>query len=104
MTDALDGNAIAAQLLQHFGVEMTGVSGVCQHCGAAATVAELLVYRSGPGDVARCPSCGNFFCRECITEHDELILCAACLKRITAPKERRRNQELKPVRPSAEPG
>ncbi len=42
--------------------------------------------------VARCPSCGNFFCRECITEHDERILCAACLKRQTAPKERRRNR------------
>ncbi len=41
--------------------------------------------------VARCPSCGNFFCRECITEHDERILCAACLKRLSAPQERRRN-------------
>ncbi len=58
MTEALDGNAIAAELQRHFGVEMTGVSGVCRHCGASAAVAELRVYRSGPGDVARCPACG----------------------------------------------
>ena len=40
--------------------------------------------------IARCPSCGFFFCRECITEHDERILCASCLKRQTAPVERPR--------------
>jgi len=28
---------------------------------------------------ARCPSCGRFFCRECITEHDDKVLCASCL-------------------------
>ena len=30
---------------------------------------------------ARCPGCGNFFCRECVTEHDDRVLCAACLKK-----------------------
>ena len=29
--------------------------------------------------VAQCPQCNHFFCRECITEHDDRILCAACL-------------------------
>ncbi|HZN04977.1 MAG TPA: rhomboid family protein [Candidatus Polarisedimenticolia bacterium] len=29
--------------------------------------------------VARCPRCGRSFCRECISEHDGLWLCAACL-------------------------
>lgn len=29
--------------------------------------------------VARCPSCGGDFCRECIVEHGGRILCAACL-------------------------
>lgn len=29
--------------------------------------------------VARCPECQQFFCRECITEHDDRVLCAACL-------------------------
>jgi hypothetical protein len=29
----------------------------------------------------RCPGCRRYFCRECVTEHDERLLCAACLKR-----------------------
>lgn len=33
--------------------------------------------------VARCPECSQFFCRECVTEHDDRVLCAACLKRLT---------------------
>ena len=28
---------------------------------------------------ARCPECGHFYCRECITEHDDRLICAACL-------------------------
>jgi hypothetical protein len=32
--------------------------------------------------VARCPECARSFCRECITEHDDRVLCAACLARI----------------------
>lgn len=32
--------------------------------------------------VARCPECGQFFCRECITEHDDRVVCAACLKKL----------------------
>lgn len=33
--------------------------------------------------VARCPECKQFFCRECITEHEDRVLCAACLKKLT---------------------
>lgn len=33
--------------------------------------------------VARCPECRQFFCRECITEHEDRVLCAACLSRLT---------------------
>jgi hypothetical protein len=29
--------------------------------------------------VCRCPQCGNSFCRECVTEHEFRLLCAACL-------------------------
>ena len=29
---------------------------------------------------ARCPSCGRFFCRECVTEHEGRVLCAACVR------------------------
>ena len=32
--------------------------------------------------VARCPECRRYFCRECITEHDDRIICAACLRKI----------------------
>lgn len=28
---------------------------------------------------ARCPSCGTFYCAECITEHDGRLTCARCL-------------------------
>jgi hypothetical protein len=32
--------------------------------------------------VARCPECRQFFCRECITEHNDRVICAACLKKL----------------------
>jgi len=31
--------------------------------------------------VARCPECGRYFCRECVTEHDDRVLCTNCLKK-----------------------
>jgi hypothetical protein len=40
--------------------------------------------------VARCPECGRCFCRECITEHEHRVICAACLRKLTgrSPGER----------------
>ena len=40
--------------------------------------------------VARCPECSHFYCRECITEHEERVICAACLKKLAGsrPNER----------------
>jgi hypothetical protein len=32
--------------------------------------------------VCRCPECGRSFCRECVTEHQSRLLCAACLTRL----------------------
>src|SRR5712664_1824133 len=32
--------------------------------------------------VARCPECGQFFCRECVTEHEDRVVCASCLRKI----------------------
>ena len=32
--------------------------------------------------VARCPGCGHYFCRECTTEHDDRVICAACLHKL----------------------
>jgi hypothetical protein len=37
---------------------------------------------------ARCPECRRFFCRECVTEHEERVICAACLARIGLPAGR----------------
>jgi len=39
---------------------------------------------------AKCISCGNFFCRECVTEHGGRMLCAKCLRIEAAPKEDRK--------------
>lgn len=39
--------------------------------------------------VARCPECGNFFCRECITEYEDRVLCATCLAHAAERSERR---------------
>jgi Family of unknown function (DUF6510) len=52
--DALDGNAIAGDLFATFGHEMTTAVGTCTSCGAGSAIAELRVYVSGPGIVARC--------------------------------------------------
>jgi uncharacterized paraquat-inducible protein A len=32
----------------------------------------------------RCPGCGFDFCRECVTEHDERLLCSRCIATLTA--------------------
>jgi hypothetical protein len=37
---------------------------------------------AGREAVARCPECGRCYCRECVTEHDERLICAACLKKL----------------------
>ena len=55
--DALDGNAIAGALLEHFGHEMTMAEVRCSHCQSTSLMAELRVYMKAPGAVARCPAC-----------------------------------------------
>lgn len=46
--------------------------------------------------VARCVECHQSFCRECITEHDDRIVCSNCLKLIAqhTPASRWRWQRL----------
>jgi hypothetical protein len=34
----------------------------------------------------RCPECRRTFCRECATEHEERLLCADCIKRLSAKR------------------
>ena len=55
--DALDGNAIAGALFEHFGHEMTMAEMRCSHCQTTSLMAELRVYVKAPGAVARCPAC-----------------------------------------------
>jgi hypothetical protein len=54
---ALDGNAIAGQLYEVFGTEMTMATGVCAGCGATGQLGELEAYLRGPGTVGRCRRC-----------------------------------------------
>jgi len=48
--------------------------------------------------VAKCISCNRFFCRECVTEHGERMLCSACLAqsavRSAGSNQRSRNVTL----------
>jgi Family of unknown function (DUF6510) len=53
----VDGNAIAGLMVEVFGQEMTAAHGCCGSCGAVNAMAALIVFRSGPGDVVRCPAC-----------------------------------------------
>lgn len=57
--EALDGNAIAGALFEHFGEEMTTASGTCAHCHNTSPLGEMRVYLRAPGAVARCAVCGN---------------------------------------------
>jgi|SRR5579862_81549 len=43
------------------------------------------------GAVCRCPVCHRLFCRECVSEHYSLLLCATCIKAsVSAPAQARR--------------
>lgn len=46
---------------------------------------------AGREAVANCPECHRFFCRECVTEHADRVICAVCLKKLArAPSVRKR--------------
>ncbi len=45
-------------------------------------VRETCLNHLGREAVARCPECGQFYCRECITEHEDRVICASCLRKI----------------------
>jgi uncharacterized protein (DUF983 family) len=42
--------------------------------------------------VCRCPQCGRSFCRECVTEHESRLLCAACLRNAALAASARRGR------------
>ena len=41
--------------------------------------------------VARCPECGRYFCRECVSEHEDRLVCAFCLKKLSHRQPGRRS-------------
>lgn len=52
---------------------------------SAFPISRQRCFRHGDREAAaRCPECGRFFCRECITEHEDRVLCVACLESRTA--------------------
>ncbi|HEX9634313.1 MAG TPA: DUF6510 family protein [Candidatus Limnocylindria bacterium] len=59
LTDAmtLDGNAVAGELEELLGFDMTAVMHRCTSCGNRAAMATLLAYMGGPGTVLRCSIC-----------------------------------------------
>lgn len=59
----LDGNAIAGQLNEMFGIEMTGNEAECAGCGEVRPVGALLAFTQGPGIVLRCPNCSSVMLR-----------------------------------------
>jgi hypothetical protein len=53
----LDGNAVAGELLEIFGIEMTVNEAECATCGRVHAVGAMLAFTQAPGIVLRCPSC-----------------------------------------------
>lgn len=39
---------------------------------------------AGREAVALCPECDRTYCRECVTEHGDRVLCATCLETVAA--------------------
>ena len=51
--------------------------------------------------VARCPECREFFCRECITEHDDRVICSSCLREVVARAAKPKRSFAAILRPAA---
>jgi len=49
------------------------------------------------GAVCRCPVCHRAFCRECVSEHESRLLCAACIRASVAASDRARVRRTSPV-------
>jgi hypothetical protein len=56
---ALDGNAIAGDLIDALGFDLAATRCVCAFCANERFFAESVVYLRGPGPVARCRACGE---------------------------------------------
>jgi hypothetical protein len=59
----VDGNAVAGQLQQIFGRDMTMTVARCAGCARDAAMGALMAFIRGPGMVLRCPACQNAIAR-----------------------------------------
>lgn len=53
---------------------------------ASPLVQQRCLHHTERQAVARCPRCASYYCRECITEHDEQVVCASCLRSLLKPR------------------
>src|SRR5687767_4226891 len=49
----------------------------------ASLVHQRCFHHAAREAAGRCPECAKFYCRECITEHEDRIICATCLAKLT---------------------
>jgi hypothetical protein len=59
----LDANAVAGEMEELFGFEMTTIVHRCAHCGNKGAVGTLLAFTYGPGTVLRCSVCRDVVIR-----------------------------------------
>lgn len=53
----VDGNAVAGDMSELFGFEMTASLHRCVHCGNVGAMGTLLAWTQGPGVILRCSIC-----------------------------------------------
>ncbi|MDZ4816670.1 MAG: rhomboid family protein [Verrucomicrobiota bacterium] len=56
-------------------------------------------YHGSREAVARCPECTRFYCRECISEHDDKVICSTCLTKAKVAAKKRSHTLLHFIRP-----
>jgi uncharacterized protein DUF6510 len=59
----VDGNAVAGDMQELMGYDVTVALHRCASCGNQAAVATLLAYTGGPGTVLRCSICREIVIR-----------------------------------------
>jgi uncharacterized protein DUF6510 len=59
----LDANAVAGDLAEIFGFEVTATVHRCVHCGNVAAIGTLLAWTQGPGITLRCCICRDVVVR-----------------------------------------
>jgi hypothetical protein len=81
----LDGNAVAGELEQIFGRDMTVAVARCGGCGSDAAMGALMAFTRGPGVVLRCADCEGVVLRIVQTSRDVYLdVRGAAFVRMTA--------------------